>query len=103
MDSQGPSEFTVALSKHEGYAYYVCAKISCLINSNRSLSDEEQKNVLEVFKAAEQGSMRLPLQIALFISPLALLVPVRLHATRYSQANIVLVSELLHCSYSIII
>ena len=83
--------------------HITCVKTSCLINRNRSLSDEEQKNVLEVFKAAEQGSMRLPLQIALFISPLVLLVPVRLHATRYSQANIVLVSELLHCLCPIII
>ena len=58
------------------------------------MSDEEQKNIVQVFKAAEQGGMRLPFQIALLISPLALLVPVRLHANRYSQANLVMVRDL---------
>lgn len=90
---KGPGELIAILSKHEGCAYYLASIILCLTN-HRSLSHEEQKYVLEVFRAAERGSMRLPLQIALLISPLALLVPVQLHASRYSQANIVLVSEM---------
>ncbi len=94
----GPGELAVTLSKHEGCVYYLASSIACL-NSPRGLSDEEQQNIFEVFRAADQGSMRLPLQIALFISPLALLVPVRLHATRYSQANMVLVSEMLLLLY----
>ncbi len=84
----------------KGMFYYLTSSI-LFLTSLRSLSNEEQEHLLEVFKAAEQGSMRLPLQIALFISPLALLVPVRLHATRYSQANIVLVSEALFCLCSL--
>ncbi len=89
---KGPGEISVTLDTHQKYVYHLSSNILHLIGP-RDLSDEEQENVLEVVRAAEHGGMRLPLQIALFISPLALLMPVQLHTTRYSQANIVLVSE----------
>ena len=87
---EGHGEISVALNKHQKYVHYLSSDILSLISS-RDLSDEEQENVREVFRAAEHGGMRLPLQIALFISPLALLMPIQLHTTRYSQANMVLV------------
>lgn len=89
---KGPGEIGVTLNKYQRYVYQLSSNIPRLTGS-RDLSGEEQEIVLEVVRSAEQGGMRLPLQIALFISPLALLIPVQLHTTRYSQANIVLVSE----------
>lgn len=94
---EGPGELSLTLSRHGRYVYCFATNVLRLTRYHRNLSDEEQKSVLEVFRAAEKGSMRLPLQISLFISPLALLLPIQLHATRYSQANMVLVSEAKLC------